>query len=80
MLGQIQGINAEVTPNDIFKGDIIADVAAKHEPGLELLLMNVSDLPQNFSLPKTLRYLGLRDRYKIAFTKKGTLVKLCSRV
>ena len=45
--------------HNIFKGEIIADLAAKNDPGLQLLLMDVSTIPENFALPKSLRYLFL---------------------
>lgn len=62
VLGQTQGIRAENASSDMFEGDIIADVAAKREPGLQLLVMDIVDTPQNVTLPETLRYLALSDR------------------
>ncbi|CAL8463257.1 g2791 [Coccomyxa elongata] len=48
---------------NIFKGEVIADLAAKNDPGLQLLLMDVSTIPENFALPKSLRYLFLSNEY-----------------
>ncbi|CAL8466176.1 g5712 [Coccomyxa elongata] len=44
-------------------GDTIAEVAAKHEPGLQLLMLDVCDNAKNVALPQTLRYLLMSNRY-----------------
>ena len=48
--------------DDVFWRDIIAKVAAKHELGLQLLLMDVNHTAKNTALPGTLRYLFLSNR------------------
>ena len=47
---------------DVFRGDIIAEVAAKRERGLQLLLVDVCNTAKNVALPDTLRYLFLSIR------------------
>ncbi|BDA51056.1 hypothetical protein COCOBI_17-2760 [Coccomyxa sp. Obi] len=48
--------------DDLFTGDIIAEVAAHREPGLQLLMMDVSDTAHSAALPETLRYLSISNR------------------
>lgn len=60
MLGYTQG---DVRGSDgMFRGDLVADVAAKHEPGLQLLLLNTRGANLTTALPITLRYLFLKFR------------------
>ncbi|BDA51057.1 hypothetical protein COCOBI_17-2770 [Coccomyxa sp. Obi] len=47
--------------NDVFSENIIAEVAAKREPGLQLLLTDVCNAATDFSLPVTLRYLFITN-------------------
>lgn len=60
--GHPQGIDTEGILGDIFRGDIIVEVAAKREPGLQLLVMDICDTAESFALPGTLRHLFLSNR------------------
>ncbi len=62
VLGNMQGRDPRGALDAVFGGDIIAEVAAKHEPGLQLLLMDVCDNSTSFALPETLRFLFVSNR------------------
>ena len=47
---------------DMFRDDIITQVAAKRELGLQLLLVDVCYIANNAAVPETLRYLFLSNR------------------
>ncbi len=60
LLAQIMDIHDDT--HDIFRHDIISEVEARREPGLQLLVMYIYDPVESFALPKTLRHLFLSNR------------------
>ncbi|BDA51053.1 hypothetical protein COCOBI_17-2730 [Coccomyxa sp. Obi] len=60
-----KGIHTEGVLGNIFRNDITSEVAAKREPGLQLLMMDICDTMENFALPKTLCHLFLSNRDKL---------------
>ena len=57
-----QGKDPGGAMHDVFGVDMIAKVAAEHERGLQLLVVDACNTTWNVALPGTLRYLFLRFR------------------
>ncbi|BDA48880.1 hypothetical protein COCOBI_12-5630 [Coccomyxa sp. Obi] len=51
--------------SNVFRGEIIAEAAAKIDPGLQLLLIDIIDTANNFALPESLCFLFLGNRYNL---------------
>lgn len=56
-----QGTGTENILNKVFGGEVVAEMAAKNDPGLQLLMMNVCNITKDFALPESLRFLFLSN-------------------
>lgn len=60
VLGETQDVQQAGASDAVFTGDIIAEVAAHRQPGLQLLAVDTSwNAATDFALPQSLRFLSL---------------------
>lgn len=57
----LQGTGTEDSLSKVFREDIIAEAAANDDPNLQLLVMDVCTVAENLALPRSLRFLFLRN-------------------